>query len=57
MPNQPELPAPAHSDIDSMLSRKFGKEVANYFSGGFNYLCGYLAGESLSNIGCDYASS
>ncbi|MCJ1441082.1 MAG: NADH pyrophosphatase [Stictis urceolatum] len=33
MPTQPELPAPAHADLDSMLSRKFGKEVANYFSG------------------------
>ncbi|KAF2179875.1 hypothetical protein K469DRAFT_741484 [Zopfia rhizophila CBS 207.26] len=30
---QPELPEPAHPDIDSMLSRKFGKEIANYFSG------------------------
>ncbi|KAH7135183.1 NUDIX hydrolase domain-like protein [Dendryphion nanum] len=30
---QPELPEPAHPEIDSMLSRKFGKEVANYFSG------------------------
>ncbi|PSN74766.1 hypothetical protein BS50DRAFT_511968 [Corynespora cassiicola Philippines] len=30
---QPDLPEPAHPDIDSMLSRKFGKEVANYFSG------------------------
>jgi NAD+ diphosphatase len=30
---QPELPEPAHPDIDSMLSRRFGKEVANYFSG------------------------
>ncbi|KAF2095795.1 hypothetical protein NA57DRAFT_67521 [Rhizodiscina lignyota] len=30
---QPELPEPAHPDLDSMLSRKFGKEVANYFSG------------------------
>ena len=29
----PELPEPAHADLDSMLSRKFGKEVANYFSG------------------------
>lgn len=27
------LPEPAHADLDSMLSRKFGKEVANYFSG------------------------
>jgi NAD+ diphosphatase len=33
MPEQPELPDPAHHDVDSMLSRKFGKEVANYFSG------------------------
>lgn len=30
---QPDLPAPAHPTVDSMLSRKFGKEVANYFSG------------------------
>ena len=30
---QPTLPGPAHPEIDSMLSRKFGKEVANYFSG------------------------
>ncbi|KAA6413234.1 MAG: NADH pyrophosphatase [Lasallia pustulata] len=30
---QPELPEPAHPDLDSMLTRKFGKEVANYFSG------------------------
>jgi hypothetical protein len=30
---QPDLPEPAHTEIDSMLSRKFGKEVANYFSG------------------------
>ncbi len=28
---QPELPRPAHLDHDSMLSRKFGKEVTNYF--------------------------
>jgi NAD+ diphosphatase len=33
MPPQPELPQPAHPDVDSMLSRKFGREVANYFSG------------------------
>jgi hypothetical protein len=32
---QPELPEPAHPTVDSMLSRKFGKEVANYFSGKF----------------------
>ncbi|KAF2626652.1 peroxisomal NADH pyrophosphatase-like protein NUDT12 [Macroventuria anomochaeta] len=30
---QPDLPEPAHPTVDSMLSRKFGKEVANYFSG------------------------
>ncbi|KAF2090885.1 hypothetical protein K490DRAFT_33303 [Saccharata proteae CBS 121410] len=29
----PELPEPAHFTVDSMLARKFGKEVANYFSG------------------------
>lgn len=33
MPEQPANPEPAHHNIDSMLSRKFGKEVANYFSG------------------------
>jgi len=32
-PPQPNLPTPAHYDVDSMLSRKFGKEIANYFSG------------------------
>ncbi|KAH8731772.1 NUDIX hydrolase domain-like protein [Phaeosphaeriaceae sp. PMI808] len=30
---QPDLPEPAHPAVDSMLSRKYGKEVANYFSG------------------------
>ena len=33
MTSQPSLPDPAHHDVDSMLSRKFGREVANYFSG------------------------
>ncbi|KAI9758430.1 MAG: hypothetical protein M4579_003059 [Chaenotheca gracillima] len=33
MSTQPELPEPLHANLDSMLSRKFGKEVANYFSG------------------------
>ncbi|CAK3938255.1 probable NADH pyrophosphatase [Lecanosticta acicola] len=33
MPTQPANPEPAHPEVDSMLSRKFGKEVANYFSG------------------------
>ena len=37
----PELPEPAHADVDSMLSRKFGKEIANYFSGMFT--CGFAA--------------
>lgn len=32
-PKFPALPSPAHADLDSMLSRKFGREVANYFSG------------------------
>jgi hypothetical protein len=37
---QPELPEPAHPTVDSMLSRKFGKEVANYFSGvSILYIC------------------
>lgn len=30
---QPELPEAHLEHLDSMLSRKFGKEVANYFSG------------------------
>ncbi|KAL9100966.1 MAG: hypothetical protein Q9163_003730 [Psora crenata] len=30
---QPEVPDPAYADLDSMLSRKYGKEAANYFSG------------------------
>ncbi|MCJ1335909.1 NADH pyrophosphatase [Bachmanniomyces sp. S44760] len=29
----PELPQAAYSDLDSMLTRRFGREVANYFSG------------------------
>jgi len=33
MPPQPDLPEPAHHNVDSMLARKFGKETANYFSG------------------------
>lgn len=35
---QPDLPEPAHPGVDSMLSRKFGKEIANYFSGAYNLL-------------------
>ncbi|KAI9676407.1 MAG: NADH pyrophosphatase [Caeruleum heppii] len=33
MPPQPDLPEALHPELDSMLSRKFGREVANYFSG------------------------
>lgn len=33
MPDQPDLPEAAYHELDSMLSRRFGKEVANYFSG------------------------
>lgn len=33
MPPSPDLPVPPHDELDSMLSRKFGREVANYFSG------------------------
>ncbi|MCJ1237390.1 NADH pyrophosphatase [Varicellaria rhodocarpa] len=33
MPPPPALPEPAYPDVDSMLSRKFGREIANYFSG------------------------
>jgi NAD+ diphosphatase len=29
----PDLPTPAFADVDSLLSRKFGREIANYFSG------------------------
>lgn len=29
----PDLPEPAFHYLESMLSRKFGKEIANYFSG------------------------
>ena len=33
MSKQPDNPEPAHDKVDSMLARKFGKEIANYFSG------------------------
>jgi NAD+ diphosphatase len=45
MPAQPSNPEPAHHDIDSMLSRKFGKEVANYFSGSPLNRVGFLRGD------------
>ncbi|PNS21192.1 hypothetical protein CAC42_3530 [Sphaceloma murrayae] len=42
----PALPTPAHPDIDSMLSRKFGREVANYFSGSPLNRVGFLRGDA-----------
>lgn len=30
MSPQPDLPDPAHHDVDSMLSRKFGREVGEF---------------------------
>ncbi|KAK4565705.1 NADH pyrophosphatase [Recurvomyces mirabilis] len=44
MPTQPANPEPA-PDYDSMLSRKFGKEVANYFSGSPLNRVGFLRGD------------
>lgn len=44
MPTQPDNPSPA-PDYDSMLSRKFGKEVANYFSGSPLNRVGFLRGD------------
>lgn len=46
MSPQPALPEPAHPDLDSMLSRKFGKEVANYFSGSPLNRVGFLRGDN-----------
>lgn len=45
MPTQPSNPEPAHGTLDSMLSRKFGKEVANYFSGSPLNRVGFLRGD------------
>lgn len=44
---QPALPAPAHDSVDSMLSRKFGREVANYFSGSPLNRVGFLRGDNI----------
>lgn len=44
---QPALPEPAYPEIDSMLSRKFGKEVANYFSGSPLNRLGFLRGDHV----------
>jgi hypothetical protein len=32
MTTTPQIPAPAHTLADSMLSRHFGRETVNYFS-------------------------
>ncbi|KAK5004867.1 NADH pyrophosphatase, partial [Cryomyces antarcticus] len=47
MTKQPDLPEPAHADLDSMLSRKFGKEVANYFSGSPLNRVGFLRTDNV----------
>ncbi|KAI7246382.1 hypothetical protein KC352_g14178, partial [Hortaea werneckii] len=44
MSSQPANPEPA-PDFDSMLSRKFGKETANYFSGSPLNRVGFLRGD------------
>lgn len=44
---QPDLPLPAHPDVDSMLSRKFGREVANYFSGSPLNRLGFLRSDHV----------
>lgn len=46
MSKQPDLPQPAYPDLDSMLSRKFGKEVANYFSGSPLNRVGFLRSDN-----------
>lgn len=46
MPAQPDNPEPAHADVDGMLSRKFGKEIANYFSGSPLNRVGFLRGDT-----------
>jgi NAD+ diphosphatase len=44
--SQPALPAPAHPEVDSMLSRRFGKEVANYFAGSPLNRLGFLRADN-----------
>ncbi|KAM0723471.1 hypothetical protein Q7P37_000457 [Cladosporium fusiforme] len=44
---QPDLPLPAHPDVDSMLARKFGREVANYFSGSPLNRLGFLRADHV----------
>ena len=50
---QPDLPLPAHPDVDSMLSRKFGREVANYFSGSPLNRLGFLRGDHVLTVTLD----
>lgn len=42
----PSLPEPLHAELDSMLSRKFGREVANYFSGSPLNRVSFLRGDN-----------
>jgi NAD+ diphosphatase len=46
MPPQPANPTPVN-DRDSMLSRKFGREIANYFSGSPVNRVGFLRGDHV----------
>ncbi|THX73219.1 hypothetical protein D6D05_07502 [Aureobasidium pullulans] len=43
----PSLPQPAHPELDSMLTRKFGKEVANYFAGSPLNRFGFLRSDNV----------
>ena len=36
----PDLPEPVHANVDSFLSRRYGTEVSNYFSGTVNFQSG-----------------
>ena len=47
---QPELPEPAHAEVDSMLSRKFGREVANYFAGRCSVIFRSITGADLPRV-------
>ncbi|KAF2718943.1 hypothetical protein K431DRAFT_287130 [Polychaeton citri CBS 116435] len=43
----PDLPQPSTASNDSMLSRKFGREVANYFSGSPLNRVGFLRSDNV----------
>ncbi|KAH0093082.1 hypothetical protein KCU96_g6810, partial [Aureobasidium melanogenum] len=43
----PDLPQPAHPELDSMLTRKFGREVANYFAGSPLNRFGFLRSDNV----------